>query len=456
MRRLLFLLLAVCMMGLPQQAISNRLTPAWTQHRYHPVQRALWDCDARFIGVAAGRGSGKTELAKRNLVRHLAKKTQWRDPWYFYAAPTRQQAKFIAWEDLIALIPRRWIKGEINRTDLIIHTKNGSHLQIVGLDKPQRFEGFHRWVGGVLDESSEYKPGVFNVSVLPALSWREAWCWRIGAPKPQGSSVLEFRKWFRQAATGELDNAAAFTWPSDEILLPEKLLAARQMLDARDYRSQFGGVFLDAVGGIHHAFSRAHNVRPCVYRRESPIVVGSDFNVDPMAWALAHVVDGKRLEWFDEIWLRDANTLRTLDVLYDRYGDHQGGFEFYGDATGRARKTSAAESDYRQIEDDKRFQKLGRSVFYPRANPAVADRFAACNAMLCNAAGVRRMHVDPRCTHLIEDLEARHYKQGTREVADSGDLGHITDAMGYAVHWLFPVQLDLGDDIPEVYFSSGV
>ncbi len=449
-------------MGLPQQAIAKRLTPAWTQHRYHPVQRAMWDCEARFIAVSAGRGSGKTELAKRNLVRHLAKKTKWRDSWYFYAAPTRAQAKFIAWEDLIALIPKRWIKGEINRTDLIIHTKFGSHLQIVGLDNAKRFEGFHKWNGGILDESCEYKPGAYAASVMPTLNHRDAWLWRIGAIKRSGSSVKEFRDFYKQCATGWYGDekhkypAAAFTWPSEDILGAKKIAASRAAMDAREFRAQMLGEFLDEAGGIFHSFSKAHNVRPCVYRRELPIVVGSDFNVDPMAWGLGHVIDGKRIEWFDEIWLRDANTPRTLDVLFDRYSGHRGGFEFYGDATSRARKTSASESDYNHIQSDKRFQELGRSVFYPRANPAVADRIAAYNAMLCNAAGVRRMHVDPRCTHLIEDIEARHYKEGTREVADSGDLGHMTDGTGYPVHWLFPVQIDLGDDVPEVYFSSGV
>ena len=141
--------------------------------------------------------------------------------------------------------------------------------------------------------------------------------------------------------------------------------------------------------------------------------------------------------------MRDTNTQKTLDVLWGRYQDHKAGFEFYGDATGQSRQTSASESDYKHIFSDKRFQVAGRQIFYPTANPPVLDRFASCNAMFCNAAGQRRMFIDPRCKRLIDDVNNRHYKPGTTIGEDSGDLGHITDAMGYPTHWLFPVPLEI-------------
>ncbi len=44
------------------------LTPRWTELAYHPEQARLFCSAARFRVVAAGRRSGKTELAKRFLV----------------------------------------------------------------------------------------------------------------------------------------------------------------------------------------------------------------------------------------------------------------------------------------------------------------------------------------------------------------------------------------------------
>ncbi len=424
------------------------LTSAWTQLRPHAVQRQLWTSPERFVAVPAGRGSGKTELAKRRLVRYLPVRKPWGDPRYFYAAPTREQAKRIAWEHLKALVPNHWLAGEPSESSLVIRTKFGSTLHVVGMDKPQRIEGL-QWDGGVMDESCDQKPKVFDRTVLPMLTWRNAWCWRIGVPKRQGVGAAEFRAFFEKAVRGELEGTVGFTWPSSTVLSPDQLAYARTTMDLKDYLEQFDARWQQAGGGVFHAFSREHNVRPVAYDPSKAIVVGSDFNVDPMCWCVGHR-RGDHLEFFDEVVLRNTNTVSALDVLYQRYNSHEAGFEFYGDATGRARKTSASRSDYQLIMNHLGFQKAGRTVHYPRGNPRVQDRFAACNALLCNAAGERHMFIDPRCKHVIADLEARTYKQGSREPDDSADVGHMTDALGYAVHRLFPMRVLLGFDVPEV------
>ena len=220
-------------------------------------------------------------------------------------------------------------------------------------------------------------------------------------------------------------------------------------LDVKDFAEQFDARWQTAGGGIFHAFDEDRNVRPCAYKPTKPIIVGSDFNVDPMAWVLGHQTP-HGFEVFDEIWLRDTNTRAALDALWGRYSGHRGGFEFYGDATGRARKTAASKSDYLLILSDERFKSLGRTIHYPRSNPRVADRFASCNALFCNAAGEYRLHLDPRCTHLIDDLGARTYKQGTTEPDDQGDIGHITDALGYVIHALYPVTYEIDTSDTEV------
>lgn len=412
------------------------LTPRWTKLRPHTVQRALWTCPKRFALVPAGRGSGKTELAKRRLVRYLVVKKDWPDPRYFYGGPTRDQAKRIAWLDFLALIPKQWV-AHINRSDLMIKTIFGSELWLFGMDVPQRIEG-PQWDGCVLDESCDLKPGVFDRNVLPALTHRNGWCWRIGVPKRQGPAASEYRDAFEHAQLNEDPDSAGFTWPSSDILEPTALAYARRRMDPKDYREQFDARFVTAGGAVFYAFDRDFNCRPCPYCPDKPLIIGSDFNVDPMAWVIGHRYEN-RIEWIDEIWLRNTNTPSALDVLHGRYSDHHGGFEFYGDATATARKTSASRSDYAHILSHKGFKRLGRTIHYPRVNPPESDRFAACNAMLCNAEGDRRMFVDLRCANLIRDLENRYYKPGTKEAAKVGDLSHATDAMGYVVHSMFPV-----------------
>jgi len=413
----------------------------WPQLKYHPVQAALWVSRERFCYVPCGRQSGKTELAMRRLVRYLPVRRPWPDPKYFYGGPTFAQAKRTAWNRLLNLIPKNWIDS-VSLSELSIKTVFGSELFVTGLDKPQRIEG-GIYDGGVIDENSDIKPGTFDLSILPALTWRSGWCWFIGVPKRFGYGAVEYRDRYEQAARGELPDSAAFTWPSEGVVPPELLEYARKTMDVRDYGEQFNATFLSASGGIFHAFDREYNVRPCSYDPNLPIVVGSDYNVSPMSWVLGHI-KGEVLQVFDEIWLRDTNTPETLNVLLSRYGNHKGGFQMYVDASARARKTSAYMSDYAHIANDARLRVLGRTMHYTTSNPSIADRFASTNARICNGAGQRNLFIDPNVKHLIHDLEVRTYKLGTREADDSNkDSGHPSDALGYILHRRWPLNLTI-------------
>ncbi len=414
------------------------LVERWPQLRRHPIQAEVMTCLKRFLFIAAGRQSGKTELALRNLVMWLPVKKRWRRPQYFYSGPTLKQARRVAWDRLLELIPPHWIAG-ISLTDDRIKTVFGSELFLEGLDAPQRIEG-QILDGGIVDENADVKPGTYARSVHGTLVTKRGWCWRIGVCKRHGVGADEFRTNFEKAANGELPDSAAFTWPSSTVLMPDEVKIAQSMLDEKTFEEQYNATWLNASGGVFHAFDREFNVRPCAYDTNLPIVVGMDFNVNPMAFVLCHDKAGV-VEVFDEVWMRDTNTPAALAVMVGRYPNHRGGWQIYGDASGRARKTSAYATDIVHVKDNVPLRQMGRTVHFDKSNPPVADRFAATNARICNGAGERRVFVDNHCKHLIHDLEIRTYKPGTREADDSGDIGHPTDALGYFLYKRFPLVL---------------
>lgn len=420
----------------------------WNALRSHSVQSAVWRDPELFKVVCAGRGSGKSEIARRYVVRWLPIIKDWPDPKYFYALPTYNQAKRVAWHIIKRLVPPRWLAGTPSESELIIKTIFGSELHIVGMDKPQRIEGT-QWDGGVLDECSDQKPGIWDKSLMPAFSHRNAWGWRIGVPKRNGVGATEFEKAFRLGQTANNLGIKSYTWKSADIVNADVIARARETLAAIDFAEQFEASWEKAGGRVFDSFDSRYNVTDAIdYDPNKTIYVGSDFNVDPMSWTLCHRVD-KGLHAFDEIWLRNTTTRNTLSTLYERYMKHSGGWVFTGDATGAARKTSAAESDYIQIQNDDRFSP--KRVAYPKSNPAKLDRFAACNGMFCNAKNERRLTVHPRCEHLIDDLERRSFKENSRETDDRGDISHMSDALGYVVYALFPLRVTtIGSEHAEV------
>jgi hypothetical protein len=139
-----------------------------------------------------------------------------------------------------------------------------------------------------------------------------------------------------------------------------------------------------------------------------------------------------------------------MDHLYQQYGQHTGGWLFTGDASSASRHTSADLSDYAHINNDPRFSP--KRVLFPTANPSREVRFSTTNAALCNAAGKRRVFIHPRCIYLREDLKQRRYKEHTREVDDSNGGGHMSDAFGYVVMRLMPIEI-MNNFIPRVITS---
>ena len=415
----------------------------WPKLNYHETQHKVWVSPKRFIYLPCGRQSGKTELALRRLVRFLPIKKEWADPKYFYAGPTYGQAKRTAWQRLINLIPPQWIAPNgISRSELRIQTIFGSELYLIGLDKPQRIEGMIL-DGGVIDENSDIKPGTFDLSILPTLVWRDGWCWFIGVPKRFGIGAVDYRNNCELAASGELADSALFTWPSEGIVPNDYLEMCRTRMDIRDFDEQFNAQWVNSSGGIFHSFDREFNVRPCIYDPNKTLIIGMDFNVDPLCWVICQM-NGTSLDVIDEVFIRNTNTPAALLVLLNRYANHKGHFEIYGDASSRGRHTSAYNTDYTIISGDLQLKALGRTLHFDMSNPPVADRFAETNARIQSGDGQRHIYVDSHCKNLIRDLETRTYKLGTREADDSSkDSGHMSDALGYIIHKVWPLNLKL-------------
>ena len=199
------------------------------------------------------------------------------------------------------LIPDDWIAGgkygpNVSHGELWIRTWWGAELWILGMDNPARFEG-PPWDGGVLDEMCDQQEGCFDLHVRPGLDTmengvnRRGWCWMIGKPSRKGPGAGGFARSASRPARANTRTAPRSRGRQKRVLPQETIQQLRQTLSAKDYAEQVRASWQNAGGGIYHAFSQEEgcgNVQPCERRDNLPICVGSDFNVDPMCWVLAH------------------------------------------------------------------------------------------------------------------------------------------------------------------------
>jgi len=438
------------------------LTSRWTPLRYHPEQDRLWRHPARFNVNPAGRRSGKTELAKRKLVKRAIRGTKFEDPRFFAAAPTRDQAKRIYWDDLKRLTPRWWQRKPPSESELTIYGGNGATIHVLGMDKPERIEGTP-WDGGILDEFGNMKKEAWGKNVRPALADRGGWCDLIGVPEGR-NHYYDIAKEAQENASGEWDY---FWWISADILSEAEITAAKQDLDELTFQQEFEASFVNFQGRTYYAYlERTHNAR-IAYDPQQPLIFCFDFNVAP---GVAAVIQEKQV--FDlqsqvpligetvtgvigEVYIpRNSNTPLVCNRLITDWGDHQGRIEVYGDATGGASGTAKlGGSDWDLVRKvlGKHFgDRLSFNV--PPGNPSERDRVNAVNSRLRTMEGRIRLMVDPnKASHVVKDLEGVQCVEGGSGEIDkkkSPDLTHLSDAIGYYVHKVFPIRTISGAMVP--------
>jgi len=406
----------------------------------------------RFNVVPAGRRSGKTERLKRKIACAGIDGTGFYPARFFLAAPTRDQAKRIFWEDMKALIPVDLMVRPPSETDLVIFLPL-SEIWVIGMDKPERMEGTP-WDGGGLDEFGNMKPVAWGSHVRPGLSDRLGWCDFIGVPEGR-NHYYDLYQMARaeMLEKGEASDWGAFHWISADILPAEEIEAARRDLDDLTFQQEYEASFINFVGRAYYPFGDEHTNESLDYNPKAPLIFCFDFNVAPGAAAVAQEMRSDLEGGFTgtgvigEVWIpQNSNTRAVCRRLIQDWGEHKGRVFCYGDATGGARGSAKTEgSDWDLVKEELR-PAFGERLFFrvPKANPAERARINAVNTRLKNGAGDVHLLVDPsKAPHVVRDLEGvRLLEGGSGELDKKNDpqLTHISDALGYYIAEEFPIQ----------------
>ena len=378
---------------------------------------------ARFRVVCAGRRFGKTFLAILFLLNHAT--TKGRVCWYI--APTYRQAKQIAWKMLKQLVPTSWVVS-YNETDLTLYLVNGSEISLRGADNPDSLRGVSL-DAVVLDEYADMSSDAWTDVLRPALADKQGEALFIGTPK----GYNHFYDLWSEANTRAGWHAWSFTTADGGNVTAEEIASAEADMDERTFRQEFKASFETLAGRVYQAFERSIHVRADLVDVPSlPLLIGMDFNVNPMSAVLA-VMPAGQLHAFGEIEIPNGNTELMVAEIRKRYPERA--IQVYPDPSGQARKTSApvGQTDFSLIKAAK------MRIIAPPQAPLVVDRINEVNAVFRNAAGEVRAFIHPSCKVLIRGMEGLTWKEGTSAPDKSLGLDHMTDAYGYLVHSEFPI-----------------
>lgn len=428
---------------MPLSLQTQRELARWYKLKDHPVQAALVDAiknGVRFPVVPAGRRSGKTERAKRFVAKMAMRNA---GEMYFIAAPTRDQVKKIYWSDMKKLCLSSLCSKAPSETDLTIFLDNGTQVQLIGLDRPERIEGVF-WSGGVIDEIADVKAEAWESNIRPALDTfnptrpeYKAWCWLIGVP----DGLNHYYDMAQYAETANDPEWKCFHWKSSEILPPETIAAAKRQMSMRQYKQEYEADFVGATGRIYEDYGKENHTDARIEPHEQ-LMWMHDQNFTPLSSAVG-VRRGESLYLLDEIVLTSAVSKQSAMEFVEKFKDHANKHVLiYGDPAGRAGEKHGHASDYTDIEGVLRANGWTFVRKVRPAHPAIKDRQNAVRAKICTADGARSLFVNPVTAKWCDKgLATVQLQEGSTFQEDqTNKYQHITTAIGYCVDVEWPIQ----------------
>ncbi len=408
----------------------------------HPVQDRLKTAverGVRFPVVPAGRRSGKSEIIKRKIAKFAMDRKN-AGKLFFLAAPTRDQVRRIFWDDMKLMTFSPVHKKRPSESHLTLFMPSGAEIQLIGMDKPERFEGTE-WHGGALDEIANIKENAWAENILPALNTvnptnpdYRAFCYLIGVPE----GLTHYYEMAEYAKTANDPNWELFHWVSADILPPDVIEDARRVMSEKQFKQEFEASFETAGGRIYDDYGQ-DNYTDREIKPHEQLWWCHDQNFTPMSSAVC-VNDGKAIYILDEIILTSAVSRQTAVEFVEKFKDHKNKHVIiYGDPAGRAGEKHGHASDYIEIEKVLKASGWTFKRKVARKHPAIKNRQNAVRAKIRNAAGEVSLFVNPsKAKYAHKGLSTCQVKEGSTFQEEETEYQHITTAIGYMIHVEYP------------------
>jgi hypothetical protein len=375
----------------------------------HPAKRKV---------LVAGRRFGKSHLSLIWLLSRGLEENERR----WIVTPNYRQGRNTTWKLMRQMF--REYDCKINETDLSVKMPNGSEVAIRGAENENSLRGVGLTMV-VMEEYSYIKPHVWDEIIYPTLTTTDGDAFFIGTPN--GYDHL-YDAYLRGQSNDPDWKSWQYTTVDGGYVPEEEIKKAKSMMDERAFKTEFLASFETTGNRAAYNFDRNTHVRKAE-QLSSSLFWGMDFNVDYMSAVLGCEYSNGTIHYFDEIRQTNSNTEEMAKAMM-RIAPN---VPVYPDAAGSARSTTSNRSDH-SILKEFRFQVISK-----KANPPIKDRIMSLNRILKDANGRIRMTVDPKCIHLIKDLEQVQRSRDGKIDKSNIALTHMFDACSYYIAYKYPI-----------------
>ncbi len=381
---------------------------------------------ARYKGASGGRSSGKSHLFAEEAVEAMVCDPALR---FVCIREVQRSLKFSAKSLVESKIRELKVEHLFDIQANEIRHKRGTGVMIFeGMqdhtaDSIKSLEGFGRaWV----EEAQSISQHSLDL-LLPTLRAEGSEIWFSWNPNAPTDAVDKFFA----SSVGEPGFVRTHCTYLDNPFCPSvsRTDAERTRRNSEDDYQHIwlGGYFLGGNGRVYSSFLNRPfpegNIDDSVHDHGGEILVGQDFNVNPMASVIAQRV-GDECHILDALEIATSNTEEVAREMQLRYPGRY--VIFCPDPAGNQRHTNApvGQTDFTILRS------FGFEVRAPNAHPPVVDRVNNVQKML-HDDGRRRLRIHPRAQSLIVSLGNQVYKEDTSQPDKKGGYDHTNDALGY-------------------------
>lgn len=289
----------------------NTFFPSHPHIKQDVVLEAI-DGGERFIQLRAGRKWRKTSL----LISILFEKALLTGLTCPYIAPSRVQAKAIAWDDHVQRILNGLTVSKMpykkNETELSISFANGGKVVLMGVENKEALRGISTWAYCAMDEYDDWAEDIYPTIIRPNLIVHKAGVIAAGTPKG-------FRNLYR-LEKGGIFKPFHYTSYDNPDLDPEELeslVKEYKEMGMSYYRQEILAEYEKPVGTVYEEWDMTKQYIPIGYNPNLPIHISWDFGVNDPTAVLVLQPYGRELRLIDYTEANNTNLKFFTDWIDD-------------------------------------------------------------------------------------------------------------------------------------------
>jgi len=376
----------------------------------NPGQWDFFNAKEKQVAAISGLGAGKTFVLVLNMI--INEILPYPQALHCFVALSHQQLLDVSLPLFESFLEQFGIGFDKNISTLSYSLKNKYKTKVIFRSADQSNKMRSVEIGSLAIEELSYMKRIDFLTFLGRLRDKNGSCRLRTVFTPLGKNHA-YHFFFTQR--NENKKVVRMSTYDNKHLPDDYIQMLKESYDEQMIKQELEGEFINSAEGVCYYSFSSINVQEFPPAKSN--LAGMDFNVSPLT-AVVGFRRGDTIYIQDEMFLKNSNTYEASDYLYNNFGTLQ----IAADSTGNSRRSSSSQTDHQILTQD--------HTVLRTHNPHIKDRYNCVNNLLAK----NRLVINPRCVHLIKDLEEMVYNNTNPMVS------HISDALGYLCWHLFPIQ----------------